>query len=64
MRFEFMLRILVQPCVDRLRPEQPLASELPSRDLSPHGGLSQGLRMDAKEFGHLRQPIRAALRTA
>jgi hypothetical protein len=52
-----MVCILVQPLIQRIRGEEPLAPELSCRDIAPHRCLAKRLGVDAKLFRHLGKPI-------
>jgi hypothetical protein len=57
-----MVCILVQPLIQRIWGEEPLAPELLRRDIAPHRCLAKCLRVDTELFRHLGKPIRASHR--
>jgi hypothetical protein len=54
-----MVCILVQPLIQRICGEEPLASELPRRDIAPYRCLAKCLGMDTELFRHLLELLRA-----
>jgi len=57
-----MVCILVQPLIQRIRGEEPLASELFRRDIAPHRCLTKCLGVYTELFRHLGKPIRTSHR--
>lgn len=55
-----MLPILPQPLIHRIRREEPLASELPRRDIAASSRLAESLWMDPELLGHFGEPIGAS----
>ena len=55
-----MVCILVQPLIQRIWGEEPLAPELLRRDIAPHRCLAKRLGVDTELFRHLGKPIRTS----
>jgi hypothetical protein len=57
-----MVCILVQPLIQRIWGEEPLAPELFRRDIAPHRCLAKRVGVDTELFRHLDKPIRTSHR--